>query len=89
MVNRSKLALIAVLMAMSAASPALAQSFNKGDGTGNNLPFAYGPNGIKPTWTVTPENDQIAARQSNAGKVAARQNGHARFAGTGTQHRVQ
>jgi hypothetical protein len=89
MINKSKLALIAVLAVMSAASPALAQSFNKGDGTGNELPFAYGPNGTKPAWTVAPQNDQIAARQSNAGKVAARQNGHARFAGTGMQHRVQ
>jgi len=89
MINKSKLALIAALVAMSAASPALAQSFNKGDGTANELPFAYGPNGTKPAWTVAPRNDQIAARQSNAGKVAARQNGHARFAGTGTQHRVQ
>ncbi len=43
MINTSKLALIAVLAAMSVASPAFAQSFNKGDGTGNELPFAYGP----------------------------------------------
>jgi hypothetical protein len=75
MTNTSKLALIAVLAAMSVASPAFAQSFNKGDGTGNNLAFAYGPNGTKPAWTVAPENEQIAARQSNAGKVAVRQTG--------------
>ena len=84
MINTSKLALIAVLAAMSAASPALAQSFNKGDGTGNNLAFAYGPNGTKPTWTVMPQNEQTAVRQSNAGKVAVRQTGHNRFAVTGT-----
>ena len=94
MINTSKLALIAALVAMSAASPALAQSFNKGDGTGNNLPFLYGQNGTKPAWTVAPEADQTAARQtaarqSNAGKVAGHQNGHARFAGSGAQHRVQ
>ena len=89
MINKSKLALIAVLAVFSAASPALAQSFNKGDGTGNAMPFAYGPGGTKPSWTVAPQNDQIAVRQSNAGKVAAHPNGHARFAGTGTQHRVQ
>ncbi len=80
MINTSKLALIAVLAVMSAASPALAQSFNKGDGTGNELPFAYGPNGTKPAWTVAPQNGQIAVRQSNAGKVAVRQNGHTTFA---------
>jgi hypothetical protein len=84
MINTSKLALIAVLAAISVASPALAQSFNKGDGTGNNLPFAYGPGGTKPTWTVAPQNEQIAVRESNAGKVAVRQTGHARFAVTGT-----
>jgi hypothetical protein len=80
MINTSKLALVAVLAAMSVASPALAQSFNKGDGTGNNLSFAYGPGGTKPTWTVAPENQQIAARQSNAGKVAVRQTGRNSFA---------
>jgi hypothetical protein len=76
MTNKSKLALIAVLAAMSVASPALAQSFNKGDGTGNNMPFAYGPGGTKPAWTVPQENEQTAARQSNPGKVAVHRNGH-------------
>jgi len=80
MIKTSKLALIAVLAAMSVASPALAQSFNKGDGTGNELPFAYGPNGTKPAWTVAPQNEQIAAQQSNTGKVAVRQTGHNTFA---------
>jgi hypothetical protein len=84
MINTSKLALIAVLAAMSVASPAFAQSFNKADGTGNELPFAYGPGGTKPAWTVPPQNEQIAVRQSNAGKVAVRQTGHNRFAVTGT-----
>jgi|GEM_PF-754013 len=84
MINTSKLALIAVLAVMSAASPAFAQSFNKGDGTGNELPFAYGSGGTKPDWTVARQNDQIAVRQSNAGKVAIRQNGRDRFAGVGT-----
>jgi len=83
MINTSKLAIIAVLAAMSVASPAFAQSFNKGDGTGNELPFAYGPNGTKPAWTVAPQNEQVAARQSNAGKVAVRQTAHARFAVVG------
>jgi hypothetical protein len=84
MINTSKLALVAVLAAMSVASPAFAQSFSKSDGTGNVLPFAYGPGGTKPAWTVAPENEQIAVRQNNAGKVAVRQTGHNRFAVTGT-----
>ena len=75
-----KLALIAVLAAMSVASPALAQSFDKSSGTGNELPFAYGPGGTKPAWTVPPQNEQIAVRQSNAGKVAVRQAGRNAFA---------
>jgi hypothetical protein len=84
MINTSKLALIAVLAAMSVASPAFAQSFNKSDGTGNELPFAYGPGGTKPAWTVAPENQQVVGQPSNAGKVAVRQTGHARLAVTGT-----
>ena len=84
MINTSKFALIAVLASMSVASPAFAQSFSKSDGTGNVLPFAYGPGGTKPAWTVAPENEQIAVRQNNAGKVAVRQTGHNRFAVTGT-----
>ena len=80
MINTSKLALIAVLVAMSVASPALAQSFDRSSGTGNELPFAYGPGGTKPAWTVPPQNEQIAVRQSNAGKVAVRQTGRNAFA---------
>jgi hypothetical protein len=78
MTKTSKLALIAAL-AVSMASPAFAQSFNKGDGTGNALPFAYGPGGTKPTG-VAPQNDQVAVQQGNAGRVAVRQNGHRRYA---------
>jgi hypothetical protein len=84
MINTSKLALIAVLAAMSVASPAMAQSFDRSSGTGNELPFTYGPGGTKPTWTVPPQNEQIAARPNNAGKVANRQTGRNRFAGVGT-----
>jgi hypothetical protein len=84
MINKSKLALIAVLAVMSAATPALAQSFSKGYGTGNIAPYSFDRSD-----TAAPQNGQTAARPSNAGKVAAHQNGHGRFAGTGAQHRVQ
>jgi hypothetical protein len=87
MINKSKLTLIAALVAMSAASPALAQSYSKGYGTGNVLPYTNEPGNTAST--AASQNGQIAARPSNADKVAVRQNGHARFAGTGTQHRVQ
>ena len=84
MINESKLALIAVLAAMTVASPAFAQAFSKGYGTGNVTPYTFEPSG-----TAAPQNSQTAARPSNAGKVAAHQNGHAKFAGSDTQHRVQ
>src|SRR5580658_4211630 len=73
MISKSKIALIAALV-VSIASPAFAQSFNKSDGTGNELPFAYGPGATKQTWTVVaPQNDQTAARQVGANRFAARQ----------------
>jgi len=84
MINKSKLALIVALVAMSAASPAHAQAFSKGYGTGNVTPYAFEPSG-----TAAPQNGRTAARPSNPGKVADHQNGHSRFAGTGAQHRVQ
>jgi hypothetical protein len=80
MINKSKLALITVLAAMSVASPA----FSKGYGTGNVTPYSFEPSG-----TAAPQNGQTAARRSNASKVSVHQDGHGRFAGTGAQHRVQ
>jgi len=83
MTKMSKFALIAAL-AMSAASPAFAQAYNKGDGTGNALPFAYLQGGAKPAYEVpaaalnqqiaaheTRSNQQIAVRQNRQGRVAA------------------
>jgi hypothetical protein len=37
---------------MTVTSPALAQSYNPADGTGNVLPFSFGPGGAKQRWTV-------------------------------------
>jgi hypothetical protein len=67
MTMKSKLAVIAAVAAMSVASPALAQSFNLGDGAGNVLPFSYGPGGAKARWTVAPQNNQIAVPQIGSG----------------------
>jgi hypothetical protein len=83
MTNTSKLALIAAL-AVSIASPAFAQSFNKGDGTGNELPFAYGLNGTKPAWTVAPQNQQVAALRTTPDRLAVRRNGRDSFAAVDT-----
>ncbi len=66
MTNKSKFALIAVVAAtLGIASPAFAQSYNPGDGTGNALPFAYGPGGTKQrSVAVPPETEQLAVRQN-------------------------
>jgi len=61
MINGSKLAVIAALAAVSFASPALAQAFDARAGTGNVLPFSYGPGGTRQSWTVVPPNSQIVA----------------------------
>lgn len=85
MISKSKIALIAAL-AVSIASPAFAQSFNKGDGTGNELPFAYGPGGTKSAWTTeAQQNEQLAAQQIGSQRVAVRQNSHARTAVASTR----
>ena len=47
MINLSKFIMIAAVTTIAVASPAFAQSFSPGDGTGNVLPFAYGPGGTK------------------------------------------
>ena len=66
MINKSKLALAAVVGVLSIASPALAQSYNPGDGTANALSFSYGPGGAKQRWTVVaPVNQQVAAVRRN------------------------
>ena len=72
MTTISKLALVAAIAAAGIASPALAQSFDPDAGTGNVLAFSYAPMGAP--------NDTVAARQTNHGKIARRQNGLHAFA---------
>ena len=65
MMTKSKLTLIAAIAVMTVASPALAQSYDPADGTGNVLPFAFGPGATKQRRTVVAsQNDQIAAGRS-------------------------
>ena len=71
MIKISKLALIAALAAVSVTSPALAQSFNPRDGTGNSLPLQYQADGGRDAWTATHPDVQVAARKSGS-QVAAR-----------------
>jgi hypothetical protein len=72
MTTISKLALIAAIAVAGIASPALAQSFDPDNGTGNVVSFGYGPMGAP--------NDTVAVRQTNHGKIARRQNGLRAFA---------
>jgi hypothetical protein len=93
MIKMSKLALAAALIAVGVASPALAQSFNPRDGTGNVMPLQYqGTDGGRTAWTMTPRNAQanvqVAARKSNSQQVAARHGGPVqRIAGHRLTHR--
>jgi hypothetical protein len=85
MISKSKIALIAALT-VSVASPAFAQSFNTEDGSGNELPFAYGPGATKSAWTAEArQNEQLAAQQIGSQRVAVRQNsrGHVAVNPTG------
>ena len=72
MTTISKLALIAAIAAAGIASPALAQSFDPEAGSGNVVPFSYGPD-------PTP-SDTVAVRPGSQGKIAARRNGLHAFA---------
>ena len=45
MVTKSKIVVIAVIAALSYAAPVFAQSFNRTEGTGNELPSYYDSNG--------------------------------------------
>ena len=77
MIKMSKLAFAAALVAVSVASPALAQSFNPRDGTGNVMPLQYQADGGRTAWTAAPgnlqANTQVAVRKNNAAQVAMRQ----------------
>jgi hypothetical protein len=77
MIKMSKFALVAALVAVSVASPALAQSFNPRDGTGNVMPLQYQTDGGRTAWTGEPGkqqvNAQVAARKNNASQIAAHQ----------------
>jgi hypothetical protein len=65
MINMSKLALIGAVAAVSIASPALAQSFNPRDGTGNVMPLQYqGTDGGRTAWAMNHPSVQVAARKS-------------------------
>jgi hypothetical protein len=92
MIKMPKLVLAAALIAASVASPALAQSFNPRDGTGNVMPLQYQNDGGRTAWATEPgkqqANRQVAVRKNNAPQVAAHQsNSRQQIAGHRAVHR--
>jgi hypothetical protein len=69
MVTKSKIAVIAAVLGVLSASPAFAQSFDASDGTGNETPTYYGPNGGL-HMGIAPHN-QIAAHRSGLNAFAS------------------
>jgi hypothetical protein len=67
MTKTTAFALAAALMAMGATAPAFAQSYNPGDGTGNELPFAFGPGAVKQRSVAIPPAGLVAEPRQIAG----------------------
>jgi hypothetical protein len=77
MVTRSRIAVIAAVLGMVSASPALAQSFNAPEGTGNSLPMNYDSQGgehcdrLAACTGIPPQQIQIAAHRSGLNAFAS------------------
>jgi hypothetical protein len=77
MVTKSKIAVIAAILGTVSASPALAQSFNAPEGTGNSLPMNYDSQGgehcdrLAACTGIPPQQIQIAAHRSGLNAFAS------------------
>lgn len=70
MVTKSKIAVIAAILGLLSASPAFAQSFNRSDGTGNELPSYYDSQGGLHAGIASRPN-QIVAHRSGLSAFAS------------------
>jgi hypothetical protein len=70
MVTKKKIAVIAAIAALSYASPALAQSFSRQDGTGNELPSYYDSQGGLHAGIVSEQKQIVAAHHSGLNAFA-------------------
>ena len=70
MVTGSKIAMIAAIVGLTCASPAFAQSFNRPDGTGNELPSYYDSQGGLHAGMPS-EQPQIVAHRSGLNAFAS------------------
>ena len=77
MLTKSKIAVIAAVLGMVSASPALAQSFNRTEGTGNSLPSEYDSQGglhcdrLAACTGIPPQQIQIATDRSGLNAFAS------------------
>ena len=77
MVTKSKIAVIVAVLGLISASPALAQSFNRPEGTGNSLPSDYDSLGglhcdrLSACTGIPPQQIQIAADRSGLNAFAS------------------
>jgi hypothetical protein len=70
MVTKKKIAVIAAIAALSCASPALAQSFDRTDGSGNELPSYYDSQGGLHAGVVSEQKQIVAAHRSGLNAFA-------------------
>ena len=70
MVTKKKIAVIAAIAALSYASPALAQSFSRQDGTGNELRSYYDSQGGLHAGIVSEQKEIVAAHHSGLNAFA-------------------
>jgi hypothetical protein len=75
MSTRSKLIVAAAIATLGLASPAFAQSFNRPDGTGNELPSYYDSQGGLHAGVAPAQQNLIAARPSGLNAFASVRHG--------------
>jgi hypothetical protein len=71
MSTKSKLIVAAAIATLGLASPAFAQSFNRSDGTGNELPSYYDSQGGLHAGIATLQQNQNATHQSGLNAFAS------------------
>jgi len=70
MVTKSKIAIIAAVLGLISVSPAFAQSFNRSDGTGNELPsYSDSQGGLRAG--IVSEQNQIVAHRKGLSEFAS------------------
>jgi hypothetical protein len=87
MSTRSKFIVAATIAVLGIASPAFAQSFNRPEGTGNELPSYYDSQGGLHAGLAPVQQNQIAARRNGLNAFANVRNAAAISGGIGCKMR--